>query len=303
MGVYDQSARHAAQADLTPVLRRLLRGGKASLQYSHWVDSRTTPLPGERDLTADRVAVLTDAANPAQPWLLLMEFQAQHDLDKLDVTLAEVGRLRCEVRHGDDRKGKYQVVAAFVYLVGQCPAWVLDMTVDGQRGTRHETLCWNVAEESAEAALEALAAGEESWGLLYWIPLMQGGSEPSVIARWRDLVSALPEARQRANLARIALVFAELAGCYLAWEKGLEDWDMTESPVVNRWIEKAEQDTELRTTRRNLLRMLNRRFPGAVTEDVNTCINQQDSMSMLNDWLDAGATATTWEQFVAVLRR
>lgn len=78
---------------------------------------------------------------------------------------------------------------------------------------------------------------------------------------------------------------------------------MTESPVVNRWLEKAKQDTELRTTRRNLLHMLNLRFPGAMTEDVTTCINQQDSMEMLDDWFEAGVTAAAWEQFVSVLRR
>ena len=32
---------------------------------------------------------------------MLLEFQAQHDPDKLDVTLAEVSRLRIEVRHGE----------------------------------------------------------------------------------------------------------------------------------------------------------------------------------------------------------
>jgi len=51
----------------------------------------------------------------------------------------------------------------------------------------------------------------------------------------------VPDRRQRGDLAQIAMVFAELAGCFLTWEKELEGWEMTESMVVNRWIEKADQ--------------------------------------------------------------
>jgi hypothetical protein len=59
-----------------------------------------------------------------------------------------------------------------------------------------------------------------------------------------------------ACLASIALVFPELAGHYLGWETALAGWQMTESQVVNRWMEKAR----LEETRENLLRLLRKSF-------------------------------------------
>src|SRR4051794_25317846 len=138
MGVFDQAARYAAQEDPAAVVARLVRGLRESLRFREWVESRTTPLPGERDRTADRVAALADEADPDRPWLLLVEFQAEHDADKLDVTLLEAARLRTEVRFGPDRKGRYRVLAALVYLRGLCPEAELDMTVGGVRGTWHK---------------------------------------------------------------------------------------------------------------------------------------------------------------------
>ena len=108
---------------------------QAALRFRQWQDTRTTPRPGEPDITADLVAALGNDARPDQPWLLVFEFQAEHDPDKLDITLAEVARLRLTVRHGDDRRGKYNVLVALVYLRGTCPERVLDMTLPGGWGT------------------------------------------------------------------------------------------------------------------------------------------------------------------------
>src|SRR5213076_743408 len=110
MGVYDQAARFAAQADPEAAVRRVLAPSGAVLPFREWLDTRTLPLPGGPDRTADLVAALDDPAG--QPVLLVFEFQSQHDPDKLDVTLEEAGILRGRVRHGDDRKGKYRVLTA-----------------------------------------------------------------------------------------------------------------------------------------------------------------------------------------------
>src|SRR5689334_403556 len=118
MPIFDQAARYASQAEPEAVLSRLLSATGAPLRFREWLDTRTTPRPGERDRTADRVAALADESAPDRPWLLVLEFQAQHDPDKLDVTLAEAARLRMEVRHGPERRGKYNVCTALVYLRG-----------------------------------------------------------------------------------------------------------------------------------------------------------------------------------------
>jgi hypothetical protein len=303
MGAFDQGARYAAQAEPEAVITRLLSGLAVRLRFREWVDTRTTPRPGDPDRTADRVAALIDESAPDRPWLLVLEFQAQHDPDKLDVTLAEAGQLRVGVRHGEDRRGKYNVLAALVYLRGHCPEAVLDMTLPGGLGTRHAPLVWNVAADSASNTLEAVAGGSTTWGMLFWLPLMQEGSDPAVIQRWGELAAAVPGRRQRGDLGQIALVFAELAGCFPAWEKGLEGWDMTESQVVNRWVQEARDQAHLEEARENLLRVLRKRFPAAVTPEVTQSINAQPSLQILHDWFDAAITAFSQEAFMATLRQ
>jgi hypothetical protein len=303
MGVFDQAARYAAQAEPEAAVTRLLSGLGLPLRFREWMDTRTTPRPGDPDRTADRVAALIDESAPDRPWLLVLEFQAQHDPDKLDVTLAEAGQLRIGVRHGEGRRGKYNVLAALVYLRGQCPEGVLDMTVPGGFGTRHAPLVWNVAEDSAAEAIESLAAGRTTWGVLFWIPLMRGGHDPALIERWKEQAAAVPDRRVRGDLAQIALVFAELAGCYPAWEKGLEGWDMTEPQVVNRWIEKARAEARLEEARAFVLRALQRRFPGDIPPEVVATINAQPSATMLEGWFDQAMSSASMEEFIAALRR
>lgn len=78
---------------------------------------------------------------------------------------------------------------------------------------------------------------------------------------------------------------------------------MTESQVVNRWIEKARADEKLETTRELLLRVARRRFQDHVSSHIVQTINSQPNLSLLQDWVDAASTADSFAQFLAVLRR
>ena len=157
MGAFDQAARFATQADPEAVVRRVLAPTGVPLRFRDWLDTWTVPLPGGPDLIADQVAGLEDPAEGRRPSLLILEFQAQHDPDKLDVTLEEAGTPRGHARHGEGRKGKYRVLTALVYLQGRCPDEPLHMTLPGGFGTRHAPLVWDVGEDSAAATLEAVA--------------------------------------------------------------------------------------------------------------------------------------------------
>src|SRR5438093_580167 len=141
------------------------------------------------------------------------------------------------------------ILVALVYLRGACPESVLDMTLPGGWGTRHAPLVWNVAGDSASESLDALVAGTITWGILFWIPLMNGGDDPDVLARWRELASQVENARIRADLTRIVLVFAELAGRLIAWSEALKEWGMIESQLVWEWTADARREAEV-TTRR-----------------------------------------------------
>jgi hypothetical protein len=302
MGVYDQAARFATQGEPAAVVRRVLAPSGAAWPFREWLDTRTLPLPGGPDRTADLVAALDDPAGT--PALLLFEFQGRHDPDKLDVTLEEAGILRCRVRHGVDRQGKYRVLTALVYLQGRCPEAVLDMTVPGGFGTRHAPLLWEVGDDNAVAVLEAVAKGELSWGLLFWVSLMAEGQQPAVIARWREVVvQVVADGRVRGNLAGIALVFAELAGRRAEWQRGLEGFEMTESQVVNEWISQGEAKGMLKQGRQKLLEALTICFPGAVTGEIVRLVNEQDSLPLLDDWFRAALQADTYEQFLDVLEK
>lgn len=74
---------------------------------------------------------------------------------------------------------------------------------------------------------------------------------------------------------------------------------MTESQVVNRWIERGE----LTRARSLLIRLLQRRFSGSVPSDVSETINSQPSLPLLETWFDAAASSASMEDFLAVLRR
>ncbi len=78
---------------------------------------------------------------------------------------------------------------------------------------------------------------------------------------------------------------------------------MTESNVVNRWVQEARDQARIEEARENLLRVLRRRFPGVLTDDVLRSINAQPSLNMLHDWFDAAISAFSPDDFLAVLRR
>jgi hypothetical protein len=74
---------------------------------------------------------------------------------------------------------------------------------------------------------------------------------------------------------------------------------MTESQVVNEWISQGQ----LKDCREKVIRLLQRRFPGQVTEDIIRCINAQESLPLLDDWFDAALTVASIPDFLVILRR
>src|SRR5258707_7941253 len=100
MGMFDQAARYACRTAPHPVARRLRRKVRQRLELEQFHDTRTTPLPGQRDRTADSVLALRNLDRATSPCLIILEFQAEHDEDKLHTTLVSVAHLRADVRHG-----------------------------------------------------------------------------------------------------------------------------------------------------------------------------------------------------------
>lgn len=225
MGIWDQAGRYSTQAEPQAVVARLLRETDESLSFGREFDTRTNPIPGHPERTADYAAVLTGAGHSEEPVLLVFEFQSRHDPDKLDTTFLEAGLYRNYARHGPERKGKFNVQAALIYLKGACPERTLNMGLGGGSGSRHTCLVWNVAADSATTTLDDLSAGHITWGNLFWLPLLAGGGDATVIARWKEMVAALvADRRLRSEMAGIAWYSRNWPGACgpgkTAWEGG-----------------------------------------------------------------------------------
>ncbi len=67
---------------------------------------------------------------------------------------------------------------------------------------------------------------------------------------------------------------------YPAWLR-LVGWAMTESPFLNRLIEKGQ----LQQAQADLLLFLQHRFPGPLPAGIAETINTQPSMNLLHDWM------------------
>jgi hypothetical protein len=309
MGMFDQAARYACRTAPEVVARRLLRKVRERLELDQFHDTRTAPLPGQRDRTVDSVLSLRNLDKPNSPGLVILEFQTRHDKDKLHTTLVSVAHMRADVRHGAERKGLYEVFAGLVYLRGRASDVTLDMALtdeSGQRlaGTWHTVLFWNVEEDEASQALaEAAADFERCWGLLFWVPLMRNAATPENIASWLALLLRLPGKRLQGDLARIAITFAELAGTLPQWQEALKEVDMEESQVILEWTADARRQGQVEALRATLLRLAQIRFKAELTDEDRQMISTQGSVGVLDEWLNAVVKADDYAGFRAVLRR
>ncbi len=298
MGVYDDAARFAAEADPPAFLARILvETRRQDLTFRTWLNPRTSPLPGSPERTADLLAVLDDPQVPEVPWLLGIELQSRPDEQKLRVTLESTGIFTARFH-----PGSYRVTSAIVHLTGQPTTSMIDARL-GKFGTFHRPIPWDVSADAARTALDRVARDQLSWAILFWVPLMRGGERVGIATRWRSLVGEkVADRTRRSDLAGIALVFAELAGRYLLWERILGGWEMTESAVVNRWINQGETRGDLRRLRRVIIELLDIRFPGAATQDVRQVIEQQEDLPLLEQWFQAAARVKTYADFLRDLR-
>ncbi len=255
---------------------------------------------GGPDRDADLVAIAEDPVPTNQPWLLIHEFQAQADPGKAVVIQLEAMIFLCYARDVDRDGGKFQPVPVFVHLKGEGFDNAVSVRTPTGRGFSGDPVEWEVAKDSASEALDNVKSGAFSWGALFWVALMLGAENEKVVECWLAVVDERVPKEFRLDVRHIALVFAELAGRRLAWNRVMQGVDMTESAVVNEIIELGE----LRASRAALLRLVRLRFPALLTPDVERAIADQPSLTLMKTWLDAAFDpAVTPESFLALLRR
>jgi hypothetical protein len=318
--VFDQAARYAAKLDPLAFLLWLLPRLAAAARFVGWLDTRTVPYPGDPDRTCDTVAGLAEVTDPPRRWALPIEFQSRPDAALFGRLLEYLARLWLELRPPELPDGRYEVGAAVVNLTG-VGRTSREMRL-GRTGVRTclAVVERNLAEEDAAATLAGIEAGRLGRGLLPWIPLLHGGAEAGIIAQWKDLAAAEPDMRRRADYGGLALVFAELAGCWLAWKRALEGWNVEVSQQVLEWQAQArqegEREGELRGRREGerkgkregerkgkrdgkreaLLDLLALRFPPAVPPDVVAAVRATNDLKQLDRWFAAAATAASLDE-------
>ena len=98
MNVFDQGARFATANEPAFVLTRVLALARLDVHFRTWFNAQTVPLPRGPDRIADLVALMDDPSSPEEPWLLVHEFQSQHDPRKLGTMLIEAAVFREHAR-------------------------------------------------------------------------------------------------------------------------------------------------------------------------------------------------------------
>ncbi|MGL4554548.1 MAG: hypothetical protein ACRC33_25570, partial [Gemmataceae bacterium] len=122
--------------------------------------------------------------------------------------------------------------------------------------------------------------------------------------RWREVaLAAVPDRRRWGDLRAVALLFAELARNFPAWERGTEEAEMGESQVANGWRAEGDVRGTMRTLRRVLVETLDAKFPGEASPEASQLIERQDTPSVLDDWFRAALRAGTCDDFLQTLRR
>jgi len=249
MNDFDMTCRRMVKDAPEAFLRWLFPDFDAIARQTGWVDTRRIAFPGRPDQTGDLVFEL-DILDPIQsPWAVALEFQLEPDPRMFGRLLMFLGTLSYEFQPDPERGSRYQLGAVVINLTGTArslPASARFVWPGQTPMGCGLTVCErHLAEERAEETLEAVASGRYDRTLLPWVPLMIGGSEPAVIARWVELAGQEADVRRRAEFGSDLLVFAEKSADPDAWKRALEGWAMVKSQWLEQNRAEGQQDSLL----------------------------------------------------------
>lgn len=223
----------------------------------------------------------------------MLEVEARARRTIRERLLEYVCRFLRKARDGLSLRERYLVAGAVIVLTGRLRQAGLDMCLPGEDAAlfwRPRVVC--LERQPAEKTLDRIEAGELSRGVLPWVPLMAGGGEEANVKRWVRLAEHEPNEGLRRDWGGLVKVFADRVGCLGVWQKALEGWGMWKSQVIEEW----RVDGRLEERRGNILRLLELRFPGQVTEAVSQRVSAVSEPKTLDGWFDLAATATAFDR-------
>jgi hypothetical protein len=128
---FDKASRCVAKIDPAGFLRWHSPGLDVALPFTGWLDTRTLPMPGERDRICDTVAGLSHATDPNQCWAVVFEFKVGPEHGMLEQLLEYLVRMRRELRPSSAKPNRYQVAGSLILLTGSSAKGKLDMALPG----------------------------------------------------------------------------------------------------------------------------------------------------------------------------
>jgi hypothetical protein len=294
---YDQAARYAARrVDEFGFLRWVL--GTAVIdawEWKGWLDTQAVPFPGEPDRRCDTVAAFERKDGTAPPVAAIIEFMSEPRSD-FPERLADYCLVvrRAVLYAAGTPTVRYRVVGIVLNLTGatQPDFWEMAPSDFGGLGLQFRFGVRTLREQNAEKTLAAIERSEFALCVLAWIPLMDGADRPEVVAQWRRLAGLIGRPERRAEFAGLALIFAELAGCRPVWEKGLEDFNVLQSQIMQEVRAKGRAEGEARASRSALVRYLRKRYPD-VPADLIALVEAQTDPELLARWFDAALDAVS----------
>jgi hypothetical protein len=305
---YDQACRYLAKKNPQMLSAWILPNLPKEVRYSGWLDTRSIPFPGESERVCDTVAHFIDSQGPRH-WAIAIEFQLKPAVNMFGRLLEYLGRLWLELRLPDHSILSFRVGAAVINLTGRGNASrTMELGDTGLRTVLH-VVEKNLADDDAQAVLDAIATGDQDRFLLPWIPLMQGGHEASIIRQWKELAMAETDKQRRGDFAGLALVFAEAAGCRTHWREALMGWNMEISQQVLEWQAEALQrgkaegkaegkvEGKAEGKAEALLKVLRIRFGKRIPRKLQQTLLETADLARLEQWLELALRVDSLESF------
>jgi hypothetical protein len=296
MNDYDKAGRYLIKRDAAGFFRWLF--DVKDLAFSAWIDARRLALPDQGDLTSD----LVGAFHVAESFeAVCVELQAvSHEDAARRLLLGYIPRLAGEP---SDPAGLpvTAVGGAVVNLTGPTQAATVSLVPTVAPDCRWEgrILQRTLRDEDAAGLLGVVITDIASRWLLAWLPLMRGGGEPAIIQSWRAEALRLTDARDRATLGGLTLVFARLAGRLATWQRGLEGWNVETSPFLDEFRAEGRAEGSRETLRKTILGLGRQRFRRAPTRKLRAELDALTDLGRLERIAERLLAADSWADLFA----
>jgi hypothetical protein len=304
MNDYDKASRYMVKRDPSRIFPWLLRSPTAA--FEAWIDARRVALPDQRDLTNDLVAAVgQDGTREA----VCLELEAEARADAVTRVLGYALRVWTE----PEGEGSLPITCAtgvIVDLTGRSASkeLILRSKIVAGCELNFVVLRRSLADEDAASLIAGAASGKVSPWLLGWVPLMQQGRESAIIAPWRKAAERrMLDARARADLGSLALVFSTLGGCRAAWELGLKGWNMKTSPFLDEiraegreeGRAKGREEGRMDEVRAMLLRQGRRKFRAAPSRKQQQTLKGITDLGQLEALAERLVDVKSWTDLLA----